>query len=129
MPRKKYNVTEPDLFFVNDYIAGKLSRSNKGWMTLDNAVELKTQWKHVDSSSAEALNAFLEANIKKKEWNCLKVSIRAKRARSTKQDLVNITLTKEAHKYLSALSKHKKNTLSQTIIDKMKKEFLSISKK
>ncbi len=77
-----------------------------------------------DNQDIELWSHHIEASLLDAEWNRLKITLRAQRARTNPTNKKrNISLNNDAHKILSALAKRDNKTLSDFIIDRFQDDF------
>jgi len=130
MSRPRYIITPSDLSAAEKYLHRKLHEE-----TLFDDDDLYPNAKRAFSRSrgdAIKLNRWCETWLNSEQWVKLKASLRA--ARKRLNDYINdngppvtITISRDAWKILSALSKRNKLTLSEFIIKRHEKAWLKLS--
>ncbi len=130
MSRKRYIITPSDLSTAEKYLHRKLHEE-----TLFDDDDLHINAKRAFSRArgdAIKLNRWCETWLNSEQWVKLKASLRAARKRlndyiDENGPPVTITISRDAWKILSALSKRNKLTLSEFIIKRHEKAWLKLS--
>ena len=112
MARPKYNITPADASFARRWIEGKLA--NPAWLGSGRSWDAHQDLAQRVETAAE-LNAWCELWLDSGRWTQLKNAIRAARKRARTDDVVNVTLSRNAWGVLSYWAEQDGCTLSNVI--------------
>ena len=122
MPRAKYSITKEDLTHAYLYLSDRLRSWSVEFIEeaqgepeseFDKAVD---QSKYKPAERVVNLNAWCEKYLPTDEWTKLKHAIRKRRQRQQNYgDQTTVTISTEAHKYLSRVAERDDVTLSEAV--------------
>jgi hypothetical protein len=121
MARPKYIIQEHDCLYAVNYLLNRCRLNDdyldRGAMTTPVFLTKLEDMATSDDLEFDAyrLNRLCEKSLSKKQWNDMKTSIRKSRSRDV-SDTIQVTMTRQAHDALVAISKRDNVTLSDAVL-------------
>lgn len=129
MARQRYSITKDDLSYAAKYVASRLQENDYWLSPAGNQSEAVEGFQQARGDYV-ALNSWCETWLSTEQWTTLKNAVRAARKRGRdhagqNDPPVHVTLSREAWKIVSDLSKRDRVTLSEWLISRHRDEWLS----
>lgn len=112
MSRPRYTITPADASFARRWVESKLA--NPAWLGSEHAYRAHQDLDSRQETAAE-LNAWCELWLDSMQWQQLKNAVRAARRRARVDDMVSVTLSRNAWGILSYWADKDGCTLSEII--------------